>query len=285
MKRNLSISLKKTEKILVRLLVFLIFLKKAEIVPYIDMANYMRAKINFGGSDFDFPQTGFNTLHLKLNKTQLAKLESRFQHYNKIVIEAGYEDENLIHDEGVDQLQKDLAIDSDTDIGFFILAYKLDCHEAWQISLEEWMNGFLSLGCDGMTKIKESIPKWRKELEDQKNYKDFFFWLFPYFKGNTVKSIPFEEIKLLWDILIKPHKLPNGSTWKLYNEWIEFCTETKIPSVTENVWQLLWVFHSKYTDKEKLEKYKDDETCFPTIFDDFVDWLDGIYEEDSDDDL
>ena len=108
----------------------------------------MKCELNFGGTPFKHAQPGFNTLHMKLNKTQLAKLESRFQHYNKIVIEAEYEDENLIHDEGLDQLQKDLGIDSDTDIGFFILAYKLDCHDAWQISLEEWMNGFLAIGCN-----------------------------------------------------------------------------------------------------------------------------------------
>ena len=75
-----------------------------------------------------------------------------------------------------------------------------------------------------MTQIKNSFIEWRKELEVEKNFKDFYYWLFPYFKGNTVKSIPFEEVKLLWDVLIKPKKLSNGSTWKLYNEFIEFCT-------------------------------------------------------------
>eukprot|EP01091_Cochliopodium_minus_P011885 TRINITY_DN3483_c0_g1_i1.p1 TRINITY_DN3483_c0_g1~~TRINITY_DN3483_c0_g1_i1.p1 ORF type:complete len:522 (+),score=119.69 TRINITY_DN3483_c0_g1_i1:30-1595(+) len=185
--------------------------KKAELVPYIDMAGYMKASVNFGSKEFSFPQVGYNTLHLKLNKTQLAKLESRFQHYNKIVIEAEYEDENLIHDEGLDQLQKDLGIDSDTDIGFFILAYKLDCHDAWQISLEEWMNGFLSLGCDGMTKIKESLPKWRKELEDPKKLQRLLLLVVSIFQGQYREVNPFRGSQVIvgrFDQAKKSQRLP-----------------------------------------------------------------------------
>ena len=196
--------------------------KKEELMPFVDLAGYMNVKLNFGATPYRYPANGFNGLHLKLNKTQLAKLESRFQHYNRVTVEAGNEDENIIHSEGLDKLQKDLEIDGDADIGFLVLAWKLKCQDTWQISLEEWMNGFLMYGCEGMTAIKKQIATWKSELSDDKQYKEFYIWLFPYMKKESAKFIEFEEAKLLWNLVLKDKKI-KGQKWKFFDDWIKYC--------------------------------------------------------------
>jgi hypothetical protein len=51
-----------------------------------------------------------------------------------------------IHGEGLTEFQKDLGITDDEDPALLIIAWKLNSRTVWEISLNEWMNGFTHAG-------------------------------------------------------------------------------------------------------------------------------------------
>jgi len=123
-------------------------------------------------------------------------------------------------------------------------------------------------------------------LEDEKQYKEFYLWLFPYFKKESNKFIPTEEATLLWNIVLRERKVA-GAKWKFFEQWLEYLEKAKVTSVNANVWEMLWSFMQKYP--KDVGSYAEDQTCYPVVFDKFVDYINGATagedEDDEDDDL
>jgi hypothetical protein len=63
-----------------------------------------------------------------------------------------------------------------------IVAWKLKCETIWEISREEFMNGFTITGCATIEKIKSKAKDWRGELKTDQLYKSWYNFVFDYLK-------------------------------------------------------------------------------------------------------
>jgi len=89
---------------------------------------------------------------------------------------------DTLHGEGMHQFQKDLDIVDDTDPALLLIAWKLRCEIVWEISLEEFYNGFTIFGCSSMDHIKKKIKQWKSELHDPQSFRNFYNFVFDYLK-------------------------------------------------------------------------------------------------------
>lgn len=84
---------------------------------------------------------------------------------------------------GLLEFQKDLEIIDDEDPAMLIICWKLNCKTLWEISKDEFMNGFSINGCYSLKTIKEKIRQWKSEL--QKNdtlFRKFYNFVFDYLR-------------------------------------------------------------------------------------------------------
>jgi len=92
--------------------------------------------------------------------------------------------EDTIQDDGVIKLQEDLGAVDDDDPLMIVVAWKLNCQTMWQISRQEWMDGFSLVGCRTLQDIKEVAQKWKKEIAaDKEAFKTFYYFVFNYLRG------------------------------------------------------------------------------------------------------
>jgi hypothetical protein len=82
----------------------------------------------------------------------------------------------------------DLGADPN-DITMFIVSWQIGATSVMQITKEEFIEGLTALRCDNMQKIKEKIPGWRAELNDNQTFKEFYQFLFDFGRSANQKSL------------------------------------------------------------------------------------------------
>jgi len=160
--------------------------------------------------------------------------------------------------------KKDLGVVDDEDPLMLIMSWKLNCKTVWEISRNEFMNGFTIQGCCSLEQIKTKGKEWYSEIKsNDQQFKKFYNFVFDYLKEDkTVLLI--DEAIVLWNIVLKEKK------WGLYKDWLEFLGAEKKKSISRDVWQQLWHFMAAYP--HDLKEY-DPSSSWPIIYDDFVDWI------------
>lgn len=107
----------------------------------------------------------------------------------------------------------DLGINDDMDPGVFVIAWKLGCATPWVLSKTEWMNGWSQQGASTVAEMKAKLAGWRKDLEDNKVWKNkralcarflrseqvftvFYNWVFDHMRGDK-RILDWEQTKVL----------------------------------------------------------------------------------------
>jgi len=174
------------------------------------------------------------------------------------------EEKDAIHGQGLIEFQKDLGVTDEEDPVILILAWKLRAETVWEFSKDEFMNGFWLLGCNSIDKIKSFVKEWKKDLKSKDNYfKSFYNFVFDYLKEDRTILL-LDEAITSWNILLKDRK------WDMFDKFIQFLKETGKKSITRDAWQQLWNFIISYP---KDVKDYDPGSCWPILYDDFVEWL------------
>jgi len=158
------------------------------------------------------------------------------------------------------QFQKDLDIVDDTDPALLLIAWKLRCEIVWEISLEEFYNGFTIFGCSSMDHIKKKIKQWKSELHDPQSFRNFYNFVFDYLKEDK-KYLLTDVAIVSWQIVLKDRP------WKLFPAFEKFLNETKVKSISRDVWQQLWHFINAYP--KNFDEY-DENSSWPLLYDDFI---------------
>jgi len=113
-----------------------------------------------------------------------------FDHYKKISNEADDTPQedwvDTIHEAGVDDLIKDLEI-KDQDTGFLVLSWKLNCDNAFEITRDEWMNNLTIFACYRIKDVISKISEWKKDIQREDIFKNFYNWCFKYMRGDKKK--------------------------------------------------------------------------------------------------
>jgi len=180
----------------------------------------------------------------------------------KTIVENEFKDS--IHGEGLLEFSKDLGVIDDDDPVLLMMAWKLKSEVVWEISQEEFMNGFTIHACASMDKIKAKAKEWREELKNnQQNFKNFYNFVFDYLKEDK-KILLVDEAIIAWNILMKDRK------WPLMASFIEFIKSEEKKSISRDVWQQLWHFQKTYP--QNLKEY-DPNSSWPILYDEFVEWM------------
>jgi len=252
--------------------------------PLIGVSKRSKCQANFGKDTFAYPQEGYNMLHSFLSEKEIDQLVKLFAKYRDLGNQAmiddaksklegtnGKEEEKKldielkesIHGAGLLEFQKDLGVVDDDDPLLMIIAFKLKTETLWEVSREEFMNGFTISGCASIDKIKSKAKEWRDELKNhEKEFKQFYNFVFDYLKEDK-KILLVDEAVMAWNIVLKDRK------WGLFTEFLAFLKSEDKKSISRDGWQQLWHFMVAYPIT--LKDY-DVNGSWPIIYDEFVEY-------------
>ncbi|KAI8576947.1 hypothetical protein K450DRAFT_254373 [Umbelopsis ramanniana AG] len=128
---------------------------------------------------------------------------------------------------------------------------------------DEWMDGMRNLNVTNNEDLKAKIFDMEESLQDERQFKDFYSFVFPFAKTKTQKSMDVEVALALWEIVLKdryahvplfidfirkqePIKVVNKDQW---TSFLDFC---KVISVD-------------------LSNF-DPLSSWPVLFDEYVEW-------------
>jgi len=249
------------------------------LVPIFGLAKRVKISVNFGKDNFAWPQNSFNMLHCFLSEKEIDSLSKLFVKYKEVGNKGAeadrrekeaqgeklpdWEQKDGIYGQGLLEFTKDLGVTDDEDPLLMIMAWKLKCETLWEISREEFMNGFTIGGCATIDKIKLKSKDWRLELRNDQSFKSWYNFVFDYLKEDK-KILPTEEALMAWKIVLKERK------WGLFEDFQEYLTKEDKKAVSRDTWQQLWHFMNAYP--KSLKEY-DTSSSWPIIYDEFVEWM------------
>jgi len=148
-----------------------------------------------------------------------------------------------------------------------MIAFKLKTEAVWEITREEFMNGFTVNGCCTIDKIKSKSHEWKEEIKSKTpEFKQFYNFVFDYLKEDK-KILLTEEAIMAWNIVLQKEK-----RWALMEQFLKFLQDHQIKSISRDAWQQLWHFMIAYP---KSVKEYDTLSSWPIIFDEFVEWMEA----------
>jgi len=263
------------------------------LTPIIGVAKRAKCQFNFGKDTFAFPQDSFNILHSFLTEKELETLGKLFAKYrdignNALIAEKkeeiqksrskeeedgstnGEPDVDLkesIHGNGLLEFQKDLAIVEDDDPTMMIIAWKLKTETLWEISRDEFMNGYTVYGCATIDKMKAKAREWLDDTrKKEQEFKHFYNFVFDYLKEDK-KILLLDEALAAWGIVFKER-----SKWPMWPDFEQFLKDEDKKSISRDAWQQLYHFKKAYP--KDLSEY-DPMSSWPIIFDEFVEWMEA----------
>ncbi|KAG2175777.1 hypothetical protein INT44_000255 [Umbelopsis vinacea] len=172
------------------------------------------------------------------------------------------EDEDVISPEGANRFFDDLNVSLEG-IQPIVISWKLNATSMGYFTKDEWMDGMRNLNVTNNEELKAKIFDMEESLQDERQFKDFYVFVFPFAKTKTQKSMDVEMALALWEIVLKdryahvplfidfirkqePIKVVNKDQW---TSFLDFC---KVISVD-------------------LSNF-DPLSSWPVLFDEYVEW-------------
>jgi len=167
---------------------------------------------------------------------------------------------------GLLEFQKDIGIVEDDDPTMMVIAWKLKTETLWEISRDEFMNGFTIYGCGTVDRIKAKAKEWLDDIrKKEQEFKHFYNFVFDYLKEDK-KILLIDEALAAWGIVLKERK------WPMWPDFEEFLKDQDKKSISRDAWQQLYHFMKTYP--KDLSEY-DPMSSWPIIFDEFVEWMEA----------
>ena len=169
------------------------------------------------------------------------------------------DDEEMVGAEGIERFCEDIGIDA-MDPVILVVSLKMGAQTMGKYTKEEFTSGLRRMGADTAAKIKSKIPELRKELEDERGFKEVYEFSFGFAKEPDQKSLPLEIACAMWKVLLT-------GKWALVDEWCEFLEKDHGKPITHDTWSQALEFSRQIGPD--LEGY-DPAGAWPYLIDEFV---------------
>jgi len=183
------------------------------------------------------------------------KLEELFDKYKD-------EDGQQIGPEGVEQLCKDIGVDPE-DVLVLVFAWHLNAQRMGFISKEEFLTGLQKLGVDNLSKLKNHLNTFKKDLDDQAKFKDIYRFAFGFAKERESKILDLPTADALIALVLAnryPHTEPLRQFLK---------EQTTYKSINQDQWMNILEFSKSI--KADLSNY-DENSAWPVLLDEYCEW-------------
>jgi len=216
------------------------------------------------------PDTAFCPIVYKPTKEQQEKMEDFYNEYftSSVTLRGSTGGESgSLHDairgDGTLQLASDLGVEELTDPTLLIVAWKFASSRTWEFTRDEFIGALSVYKIYSIDQLKEKIKEWKKDLENDNVFKDFYFFLFDYLREDKTQLLT-EEALMVWSTVEMEKK------WKLFPEFVKFLEEEGKKTISKDSWRQLLDFSAEY--KENFDNF-DETSAWPLLFDEFVEWV------------
>lgn len=171
-------------------------------------------------------------------------------------------DEEQIGPDGIEQLCKDLGVDPE-DVLVLVFAWHLNAQRIGFFSKEEFITGMQKLGSDSIAKLKNQLPNFKRDLDDQIKFKDIYRFAFVFAKERESKIIDLNTADALLALVL-------GSRYPHTEPLRQFLKEqTTYKSVNHDQWMNILEFSRSI--KADLSNY-DENSAWPVLLDEYCEW-------------
>lgn len=175
--------------------------------------------------------------------------------------------------EGTMNFCKDVGLDLE-DAVTLAVSHELQSKALGEFTRAGWLEGWKNLKCDSLETMRGALPLLRSRLSgDPAYFKTIYLYAFDFAKATGQRSIPVDDAKAFWGILLpvglEGDALTHENGWESeYNDWwFEFLDASRIKGISKDVWKMFLEFITSIDNQFK--NY--DETYFwPSIIDEFV---------------
>uniref|UniRef100_A0A5S6QXN9 Defective in cullin neddylation protein n=1 Tax=Trichuris muris TaxID=70415 RepID=A0A5S6QXN9_TRIMR len=171
---------------------------------------------------------------------------------------------------GVEAFLRDLRLPSD-DLLVLVLAWKMRAKTQCEFTKDEFVNGLMEIRCDSLEKLRNKLEKFRSELQDEEKFRDFYQFTFLFAKSPSQKGLDVEMAIGYWRLIL------SGRFFHLDN-WCNFLQSTRRKPITRDTWNLVLDF-SKVISND-FNNY-DTQGAWPTLLDEFVEYMKKSFEKQS----
>ncbi|EGG23619.1 calcium-binding EF-hand domain-containing protein [Cavenderia fasciculata] len=175
------------------------------------------------------------------------------------------EDPTNIGPEGIERLCKDLGVEPE-DVIVLVLAWHLNAQSMGFFSKKEFTTGLLKLGIDSLQKLQTYLPNFKKDLEDQNNFKEIYRFAFLFAKENPQNKILEIESACSMMSLILTLKYPHA------DKLVDYLLNHQTTYRGLNMDQWLSVFEFAKVIAPDTSNY-DENGAWPVLLDEYVDWV------------
>ncbi|CAL8083406.1 unnamed protein product [Calicophoron daubneyi] len=187
-----------------------------------------------------------------------ARIEQLFQRYR----DPQYPDRIL--STGMEQfIVNDLRLDPSSLITL-ALAWKFGAKTQGEFTREEFLHGFVELGCDSIEALRAKLPSILPELQDREVFRSLYLFTFSFANvdKHESKSLILQYAIPYWEILLR-------NRFCHLDLWFEFLQEHHKRPISRDTWDLLLDFID--TIQPDMSNY-DEEGAWPVLIDEFVEW-------------
>ncbi|KAF9450513.1 DUF298-domain-containing protein [Macrolepiota fuliginosa MF-IS2] len=174
------------------------------------------------------------------------------------------------------------------------VAYELKSPRMGTWTKQGWIDGWKGLRCDSLGSMKQVLPRLRDRLGSDPDYfKKIYNHTFDFARNEGQRSLALETAQAFWALLL-PHGLEGGAlsylsstdddndvsmdstgqgwTAKQTELWFDFLGNKGLKGISRDTWQMFFEFVR--TIDSRFSNY-DQESAWPSTFDDFVDYAKG----------
>jgi hypothetical protein len=180
------------------------------------------------------------------------------------------DDNTIATMEGISQLCDLLEIDPLEDIRILVLMWKMGVgkEKPQQVTRDEWKDGCENLNVDSLEKLKQLLPSLDIGFLEATQFRDFYKFCFKFNCEGTYKTIDKEMIAELNPMVLKD-RIAQDRIMK-FKEFLNGTDDASYQRITLDQWMSFLDFSLECQD---LDEYDEENSAWPTLIDDYVDYL------------